>query len=144
MLVEQGVPVYWFDDVPTTHPDFAAIQFLAISGIFAGDDETLQFKPNDLITRSEAATALIKVLPGVDKSSTDSEAPLKWCIEHDVLSPFPDGSLGASAVLQPDDLLKLFKRFHASADEQVDKLDRACFARLVYQAAIKELETVRH
>ena len=43
LLVEQGVPVYWYEDIPTSHPQFAAIQFLGVSDIMRGDTEHLSF-----------------------------------------------------------------------------------------------------
>ena len=53
-LVEAGVPIYWFDDLPLDHPAFAAAQYLAVCGIMPGDKAHLQFFPDKAITPDEA------------------------------------------------------------------------------------------
>lgn len=45
-LIDQGVPLFWFNDVPTNHPDFAAIQRLAMFGAKGIDNEVLAFQPD--------------------------------------------------------------------------------------------------
>jgi len=56
-LAGQGIPIVWFDDLPVTDPDFAAIQFAAIRGMYPlGAD--LHASPDAPITRGEAAVAL--------------------------------------------------------------------------------------
>jgi hypothetical protein len=56
-LVQAGVPIVWFDDLPVDHPAFAAIQFAAISGVYPlGSD--LHASPDAPITRAETAVAL--------------------------------------------------------------------------------------
>ena len=56
-LVQAGVPIVWFDDLPVDHPAFAAIQFAAIRGIYPlGSD--LHASPDAPISRAEAAIAL--------------------------------------------------------------------------------------
>ncbi|HEY9773413.1 MAG TPA: FAD-dependent oxidoreductase [Planktothrix sp.] len=57
-LIRRGVPLFWFDDVPTDHENFAAIQFLAVSGFMPAEAETLHFRPDEQITESERAAAL--------------------------------------------------------------------------------------
>jgi len=44
-LLEQGIPLYWYDDVPLTHPAFAATQLLAVEGVWEGEDDALHFSP---------------------------------------------------------------------------------------------------
>jgi len=56
-LVQAGVPIVWFDDLPVNHPAFAVIQMGAIQGIYPlGSD--LHASPDAPITRAEAAVAL--------------------------------------------------------------------------------------
>jgi hypothetical protein len=56
-LVQAGVPIVWFDDLPVSHPAFAAIQMAAIQGIYPlGSD--LHASPDAPISRAEAAIAL--------------------------------------------------------------------------------------
>ncbi len=61
-LVESGVPIYWYNDVPVEHPAFAAIQFLAVTDIIAGSKNHLHFCPDQQITRAQAADAIAKTL----------------------------------------------------------------------------------
>ena len=56
-LVQAGVPIVWFDDLPVDHPSFAAIQLAAIRGVYPlGSD--LHASPDAPMTRAEAAVAL--------------------------------------------------------------------------------------
>jgi hypothetical protein len=56
-LVQAGVPVVWFDDLPVDHPAFAAVQLAAIRGLYPlGQD--LHASPDAPISRAEAALAL--------------------------------------------------------------------------------------
>jgi hypothetical protein len=57
-LIEAGVPLYWYDDVATAHPDFEAIQFLSISNIMRGDPGDLHFNPDADLSRQAAAAIL--------------------------------------------------------------------------------------
>lgn len=61
-LVSDGSPVFWYDDVPASHPAFPAIQFLSISEIMSGENKDLHFRPDDLITKQEAAAILLRCL----------------------------------------------------------------------------------
>jgi hypothetical protein len=60
MLVTSGTPIYWYDDVPTSHPDFRAIQFLSVSGILSGAKNSLHFEPDRPISRSQCAEAIAR------------------------------------------------------------------------------------
>jgi S-layer homology domain len=62
-LVEHGAPIYWFDDVPTDHESFPAIQFLAATNIFPGDVGELSFRPDEPVTEEEVCMALGKIFP---------------------------------------------------------------------------------
>ena len=56
-LTHQGIPIVWFDDLEVSDPDFTAIQFAAILGIYPlGVD--LHASPDAPITRAEAAVGL--------------------------------------------------------------------------------------
>ncbi len=61
-LIEQGSPVFWFDDVATDHPFFAAIQFLSITAIMKASAESLHFRPEEPVSRAEAAAAFSRLL----------------------------------------------------------------------------------
>jgi hypothetical protein len=54
VLLEQGVPLYWWADLPSERPEFVAAQTLAMEGIWNGGDD-LNFRPDDPLTPQEAA-----------------------------------------------------------------------------------------
>jgi hypothetical protein len=56
-LARAGVPLVWFDDLPVDHPDFAAIQWTAIRGLYPMGGG-LHASPDAPISRAEAAMAL--------------------------------------------------------------------------------------
>lgn len=58
MLVEQGIPVYWYDDISTNDADFAAVQFLAVLDALPGDENNLAFQPEKIVSRKDAAHSL--------------------------------------------------------------------------------------
>jgi hypothetical protein len=56
-LAQAGVPLIWFDDLPVSHPAFAAIHLAAIRGVYPlGGD--LHASPDAPLTRQEAAVAV--------------------------------------------------------------------------------------
>lgn len=61
-LLEAGAPIVWFDDLLPEDKSFAAAQFLSVSGLMPVDQENLQFRPNDFLTRRELADSLQRLL----------------------------------------------------------------------------------
>jgi len=57
-LVLAGVPLVWFDDLPVSHADFAAIQLAALRGVYPLSERDLHASPDAPMTRIEAARAL--------------------------------------------------------------------------------------
>ena len=57
-LAASGVPLFWFDDLSSRHPAFAAIQLAAIRGLYPIDGAGLHASPDAPVTRAEAAVAL--------------------------------------------------------------------------------------
>jgi hypothetical protein len=57
LLLEQSGYIIFFDDVTPDTAGFRAIQFLGANGLFAGES----FRPNDQITRADAADAIEKL-----------------------------------------------------------------------------------
>jgi hypothetical protein len=144
ILVENGVPVYWYDDVATNDPDFAAIQFLAISGILPGDKDNLHFRPNEAISRAEAAAALTKVLPRAAHASATPEDSVQWCEQHHLLQASDDPRSNAPTVLLPSDFHKMAHRLNADLPiPEADNVKRRQFARMIYATAVKELNAAR-
>lgn len=60
-LLQLGSPVFWFEDVPTNHPSFCAIQFLAVSGIWPIAEDTLFFKPHEPVSANDALSVINSV-----------------------------------------------------------------------------------
>lgn len=60
-LLENGAPIFWYSDVPTTHPQFEAIQYLAVTNVMRGSDDNLEFRPDAAISRGEASAVLEKL-----------------------------------------------------------------------------------
>lgn len=57
-LAKAGVQIFWFDDLPESHPAFAAIQLAAINGWYPVRFDDLHAAPDAPVTRGEAARAL--------------------------------------------------------------------------------------
>jgi hypothetical protein len=53
-LAAQGVPLYWFIDLPYGHPAFAAVQTLAAAGVITGDATDLLFRPDEPLAAETA------------------------------------------------------------------------------------------
>jgi len=92
LLLDQGIPLYWYTDVPLQHPAFAAAQLLAVTGVWPGDEDSLEFRPDDLLTLGEAKRHLsaaadrIRAWGGVADPDAgalagapeDATLPLRW------------------------------------------------------------------
>ena len=50
LVLAEGIPIYWFTDVPATHPAFRAVQSLAALGAPLGSETDLVFRPDEQIT----------------------------------------------------------------------------------------------
>jgi hypothetical protein len=61
-LAKSGAPVVWFDDLPPTHPAFAAVQTAAARGWYPLSDSDLHASPEAPVTRAEAAQAIARWL----------------------------------------------------------------------------------
>lgn len=77
-LTQQGIPLFWFDDLSHQDPDFEAIQMLAVANILRTTSvRDLHFRPTGLVSRAVLATTLVKTLMPADsprpiQSSTPS------------------------------------------------------------------------
>ena len=65
-LIQNGIPLVWFDDLKSNHPAFAAVQRLALAGHYPMSDLHLHASPDALITRGEAALMLAKIFAPAD------------------------------------------------------------------------------
>jgi hypothetical protein len=50
-LLRQGIPLYWYEDIPPAHPAFEAAQILALTDIWPGHPDHLRFDPQQSICR---------------------------------------------------------------------------------------------
>ncbi|HEY9869174.1 MAG TPA: FAD-dependent oxidoreductase, partial [Candidatus Obscuribacterales bacterium] len=60
-LLAEGIPLYWYDDVPPGDAAFIAAQFLAVTGILPGSADHLHFSPDEPVPRGQAAAALARL-----------------------------------------------------------------------------------
>lgn len=61
-LVRHGSPVFWFDDVPTYHDNFEAIQFVSLDGLMPISENDLHFRPDEQIHYEEAVDLIRQAL----------------------------------------------------------------------------------
>lgn len=62
-VTRNGIPIFWFDDVPHDDLDFEPIQVMAASGIIRSEnDNNLHFRPYANVSRAVVATALVSLL----------------------------------------------------------------------------------
>jgi hypothetical protein len=60
-LSKAGVPLVWFDDLPMSHPAFAAIQLAAAGELYPMSKEHLHASPDAPATRGDAALVLARL-----------------------------------------------------------------------------------
>ncbi len=53
-LLQQGIPLYWYEDLPAGHPAWAAAQLLALTGAWPGDPAHLRFEPDAPATTEQS------------------------------------------------------------------------------------------
>jgi len=90
LLLDQRVPLYWYDDVPLGHPAFAATQLLAVEDVWGGNEDDLHFQPDATLLLGEGkrriADAARRIQRWQGAAAADPDAG--------VLRPAPeDGSL---------------------------------------------------
>ncbi len=85
-LLDQRVPLYWYDDVPLEHPAFAATQLLAIEQAWEGDPRMLHFAPKDGMTLGEGKRRVAAAAQGVRRW----RGPRAADPDADVLQPGPE------------------------------------------------------
>jgi hypothetical protein len=86
LLLDQGIPLYWYDDVPLEHHAFAATQLLAIDGAWEGDDETLRFSPQEGMTLGQGKQRVAAVA----RSFQRWRGPAAAAPDAEVLMPGPE------------------------------------------------------
>ena len=83
-LVQQGIPIFAFDDVPLDDPDFEAIQMVAIANVVRTmRHRDLSFRPATPITKAVLASALVRLprptaLPAAEAESPYADVTTHW------------------------------------------------------------------
>ncbi|HET8999060.1 MAG TPA: FAD-dependent oxidoreductase [bacterium] len=89
VLLDQGIPLYWYDDVPLEHQAFVATQLLAVEGVWDGNDETLHFSPEAGMTLGQGKQRVAALARGIQRwrgpASADPDA--------EVLRPGPEDTV---------------------------------------------------
>jgi FAD dependent oxidoreductase len=81
LALDQGIPLYWYDDVPLRHPAFAATQLLAVSGIWPGAADSLSFRPDEPVTQADAKHAIgaaVEFVQAAGGRATSGAAALRY------------------------------------------------------------------
>ncbi len=86
LLLDEGIPLYWYDDVPLGHPAFGATQLLALEGAWEGEAETLHFRPDDALTLEEGKRAVGRAALRVRQRRGQAPSGL----EEEALRPAPE------------------------------------------------------
>jgi hypothetical protein len=109
MLIESGVPVFWFNDLPPEHPAFAAGQFLALTAMMPGTPDNLHFYPEKPITRGEAAFALAKLfaLRQHPAEVGYSQQAVTACLTKSLMTATKDGNFHPEKELSSKDFLEI-------------------------------------
>lgn len=120
-LVEEGEPIYWFDDVPVNHPCFSEIQLLSMTGIMGGETDTLHFNPDKPISRQMVAKIISRVLD-ISKSANllikdvDEDHPfatfIYQVVHKDLMRLDQDFSFRPSAPLTASELQTIAQSRH--------------------------------
>lgn len=82
-LLEKGMPLFWWSDVPREHPAFMATQLLGVAQIFPGGSDLL-FNPDSRLTTGEKESVEQRIggpLPWPQGSMTRGEAAL-WLARY--------------------------------------------------------------
>jgi hypothetical protein len=68
-LLRQGIPLYWYEDLPPGHPAFEAAQMLALTDIWPGHPDHLRFDPGQSSCRHR--TMMLKVFERLKNEGSD-------------------------------------------------------------------------
>ncbi|HEY9784041.1 MAG TPA: FAD-dependent oxidoreductase [Candidatus Obscuribacterales bacterium] len=145
-LVRRGVPIYWYNDVPTNHPAFEAVQILAIEDLMPGDSEHLRFYPDKPISRAQAADVLFKLfapvtawlMPSAPADAAEGHPQreaIAFCLGSGLMRP--TGDFKPEAPLLREDLESIAKlpQFNLTSPHCQDReVTRAQFALWAYNA----------
>jgi hypothetical protein len=140
-LLDQKVPLYWYDDVPLAHPAFTAAQLLAVERVWEGTDLNLHFAPDDTLVLGEGKRLVASAARSIQRWRGETAAHP----EADALRPEPEdntlplrwGAVETLATLSmpgaaiPD-------RAAQSAAQAITRADLAQWLGALVRAAIEE------
>ena len=86
-LLNLGISLYWYEDLPRDHPAFAAGQLLTLRGVWMGAEDHLRFDPEDPLTREEVQGLLRTVGLSPDLTGPVSKAELAQIIAKERFAP---------------------------------------------------------
>ncbi|HEV2283698.1 MAG TPA: FAD-dependent oxidoreductase [bacterium] len=105
LALDQGIPLYWYDDVPIGHPAFAAAQLLAVANVWPGNDDTLSFRPDEPVSQFDAKRAIVaaaEMVQGAGGRASPVGASLRLTM-GDALTPISrEAAIQALADALPD------------------------------------------
>ncbi len=151
-LLEAGAPLFWFDDISPEDHSFASIQFVTICGLVLPDKNSLSFRPDEPLTRGDAAFALARILRLKSSSSeklklADLQAAdpayeaAALCLEHSVMTAARDNRFRAEDALSGEEFQKLSKNkmLRESAEPLASQtISRRQFADWLYRLCKQE------
>ena len=137
-LLQSGAPLFWFDDITPDDASFVPIQFVSICGLIQADKSSLSFRPDEALTRGEAAVALARILRlktsgagKVDLADLPPDNPgytaALLCIEHSIMSLRRDNKFRPDDALSADEFQELCK--NKMLRQNVEKVDSATLTR---------------
>jgi hypothetical protein len=117
MSLVVSAQAYAFNDVTTSNPDAAAIEFLRAQNIISGSEDGM-FHPELSLTRCELTKIALKVAnitPIPSSSASFSDIPVSsWCHEYaytarsnGILSGYPDGTFHPNQAVTEIEALKI-------------------------------------
>ena len=128
-LIENGSPLFWFDDVSTTDQYFAAIQFASLFNLMEVESSTLHFYPEQAVSVADAKKALQKLV------SKQPEAITR--LENLSIFKTPDANFSSKDLSSVAKILDLkeFTSASTTRDDGSQTISRASFAKWLYDAA---------
>jgi FAD dependent oxidoreductase len=141
LLLDNQVPLYWYDDVPLAHPAFTATQLLAVDGVWEGTQDNLHFDPDGMLTISEGKTIVAALARRIQHwrgsgaanptagvlrpAPEDAVLPLRWeAVITMVTIAIPDSTAPAGAT--------------EKLGQQITRADLAMWLGMLLRQAIEE------
>jgi hypothetical protein len=149
-LLNNGAPVYWFDDVYPEDEAFAAIQYLSITSIMPADNRSLSFRPDDALTRAELAESLARILrlaPVEDSACSIVDLlqddprykSAQLCADYELMQVSENGNFEPDKAVTNDELKALSAHKLIATTGNIkggsDPLTRSAFAVWLYRLA---------